>query len=88
MNKKTRELMMGLLNAGLNCKLISSSTSSYIDVNGHVIRVSDHSGHSNFKGTQIRKDVGYMKTKKGMIFGYNEIDMAIKYIVSLNKNKT
>lgn len=86
MNKKAHELMMGLLNAGLDCKLISSSTSTYINVEGHMVRISDHRGHSKFKGTQIRKDSGYQKTKYGMVFGYGEIPMAIKHIKKcLNK---
>ncbi|ATI17659.1 hypothetical protein [Aeromonas phage AS-yj] len=84
MNQKARELMIELFNSGIECKLVSSSTSSYIDVQGHMVRVSDHGGHSKFKGTQIRKDHGYKKTKYGMIFGYNEIGMAVKYLKSLN----
>ncbi|UYD59338.1 hypothetical protein HPMBJEAJ_00239 [Aeromonas phage avDM6] len=81
MNKKARELMIELIGRGIDCRVLSSNTSTYIDVQGHLVRVSDHRGHSKFKGTQIRKDIGYSRTKYGMIFGYGEISMAIKHII-------
>ena len=87
MNQKARELMIMLTNQGASCSLISSKTSTYISVNGHMVRISDHKGHSKFKGTQIRKDGWYEKTKYGMIFGYGDIKMAVSYIMdTINKS--